>query len=344
MADSQSNALAQAREALRAFPPALLQEFETANDKLAEMLSSAEQESWAQDGVSIARHSLRSWEAAGDYFRASPAMLDQLTYPRFRDWIGTGNELLEASPALAGAYYRSSPSALEYLSVTQAKDWGEQGRSLYKGTWKSGSLAAQYFEVSPSVLPQLPLSQTRLLVDVIDALASHSYELASACLTMSPNVLEQLDRPDRAPFLEFGSVVANTAWVDARVYFERGPTLVRQVHPQQRARYLALASRVALNVGRLGHPYFMEAAQALAEVDRDSHRELLELAEGIVPQSGIAAMEFIKASPNVLRRLRPEDLPRWQEKGREILEASGIKLQTATDLDEAAEKIVALTR
>jgi succinyl-CoA synthetase beta subunit len=31
-------------------------------------------------------------------------------------------------------------------------------------------------------------------------------------------------------------------------------------------------------------------------------------------------------------------------KGREILEASGIKLQTATDLDEAAEKIVALTR
>jgi nitric oxide reductase NorD protein len=322
MADSQSNALAQAREALRAFPPALLQEFETANDKLAEMLSSAEQESWAQDGVSIARHSLRSWEAAGDYFRASPAMLDQLTYPRFRDWIGTGNELLEASPALAGAYYRSSPSALEYLSVTQAKDWGEQGRSLYKGTWKSGSLAAQYFEVSPSVLPQLPLSQTRLLVDVIDALASHSYELASACLTMSPNVLEQLDRPDRAPFLEFGSVVANTAWVDARVYFERGPTLVRQVHPQQRARYLALASRVALNVGRLGHPYFMEAAQALAEVDRDSHRELLELAEGIVPQSGIAAMEFIKASPNVLRRLRPEDLPRWQEKGREILESS----------------------
>ncbi len=322
MADSQSNALAQAREALRAFPPALLQEFEAANDQLAEVLTTAEQESWAQDGVSIARHSLRSWEAAGDYFRSSPAMLDQLTYPRFRDWIGTGNELLEASPALAGAYYRSSPTALEYLSVTQAKDWGEQGRSLYKGTWKSGSLAAQYFEVSPNVLPQLPLSQTRLLVDVIDALASHSYELASACLTMSPNVLEQLDRPDRAPFLEFGSVVANTAWVDARVYFERGPTLVRQVHPQQRARYLALASRVALSVGRLGHPYFMEAAQALAEVDRDSHRELLELAEGIVPQSGVAAMEFVKASPNVLRRLRPEDLPRWQEKGREILESS----------------------
>ena len=117
-------------------------------------------------------------------------------------------------------------------------------------------------------------------------------------------------------------MVANTAWVDARVYFERGPTLVRQVHPQQRARYLALAGRVALGVGRLGHPYFMEAAQALAEVDCDAHRELLELAEGIVPQSGVAAMEFVKSSPNVLRLLRAEDLPRWQEKGLEILSAS----------------------
>ena len=249
-------------------------------------------------------------------------MLEQLTFSRFREWTKTGTELAESSPALAGAYFRSSPTSLQYLSVTQAPDWAAQGRSLYKGTWKSGSLAAQYLEVSPQVLPQLPLNQMRLLVELIDSLAGHSYELASACLNMAPGVLEQLDRPDRAPFLEFGSVVAGTAWVDARVYFERGPALVRHLHPQQRARFLALAGRVAVNVGRLGHPYFMEASQALAEIDRDAHRDMLELAEGIMPVSGIAAMEFVKSAPEVLRRLRPEDLPRWQEAGRQILETS----------------------
>jgi nitric oxide reductase activation protein len=249
-------------------------------------------------------------------------MLEQLTFGRFQEWTKTGHGLVESSPALAGAYFRASPSALKYLSVTQAPDWAEQGRSLYKGTWKSGSLAAQYFEVSPAVLPQLPLNQMRLLVELIDSLAGHSYELASACLNMSPGVLEQLDRPDRAPFLEFGSVVSSTAWVDARVFFERGPGLVRHVHPQQRARFLALSGRVALGVGRLGHPYFMEASQALAEIDRDGHREMLELSEGLVPTSGIAAMEFIKSAPEVLRRLRPEDLPRWQAAGREILGSS----------------------
>ncbi len=317
-----ADAPARLRDALSAFPPSLQQDFDRAEAALREVLAPQELAAWAGDGVEIARHSLRSWEAAGEYFRASPGMLEQLTFSRFREWTKTGTELAESSPALAGAYFRSSPTSLQYLSVTQAPDWAAQGRSLYKGTWKSGSLAAQYFEVSPLVLPKLPLNQMRLLVELIDSLAGHSYELASACLNMAPGVLEQLDRPDRAPFLEFGSVVASTAWVDARVYFERGPALVRHLHPQQRARFLALAGRVAVSVGRLGHPYFMEASQALAEIDREAHREMLELAEGIMPVSGIAAMEFIKSAPEVLRRLRPEDLPRWQEAGRQILETS----------------------
>ena len=317
-----ADAPARLRDALSAFPPSLQQDFDRAETALREVLAPQELAAWAGDGVEIARHSLRSWEAAGEYFRASPGMLEQLTFSRFREWTKTGTELAESSPALAGAYFRSSPTSLQYLSVTQAPDWAAQGRSLYKGTWKSGSLAAQYFEVSPLVLPKLPLNQMRLLVELIDSLAGHSYELASACLNMAPGVLEQLDRPDRAPFLEFGSVVASTAWVDARVYFERGPALVRHLHPQQRARFLALAGRVAVSVGRLGHPYFMEASQALAEIDREAHRDMLELAEGIMPVSGIAAMEFIKSAPEVLRRLRPEDLPRWQEAGRQILETS----------------------
>ena len=321
MSDSEA-VLARTREALGAFPPALQTEFAAAAEALAGTLSAAELRDWAADGLLIARRSLRSWETASEYFRASPALLEQLPFDRFRQWSGSGAALLEASPALAGSFFRASPLALRHLSPTQGRDWAEQGRSLYKGSWKSGSLAAQFFETSPQVLPHLPLGQTRLLVEVIDALAAHSYELAGACLTMAPTMLEQLDRPDRAPFLEFGAVVANTAWVDARVYFERGPSLLRQVQPQQRARFLALSGRVALQVGRLGHPYYMEAAQALATVERETHGLLLELSEQLAPNSGVAAMEFLKASPDVLRRLRPPDVARWQEAGRAILAAS----------------------
>ncbi len=314
--------LDEAREALRAFPPALSQDFEAAVEAVEPILEPDELDIWISTGLDVARHSLRSWEAAAEYFRASGPVLEQITYDRMREWCGVGIDLMETSPALAGALFRASPTVLPHLSVPQANDWAAQGKSLYKGTWKSGSLSAQYFDVSPQILPHLPLSQMRLLVELIDSLASHSYELASACLGMAPGVLSQLERSDRAPFLEFGGVVAHTAWVDARVYFERGPTALRQISPEQRPRYLSLAGQVALQVGRLGHPYFIEAAQALSDVDKDIHEGLLELAEQLSPHSGDAAMEFLKSSPRVAQRLSIDDIARWQEFGLTILQQS----------------------
>ena len=322
MPEQRTPSLDPIRDALRAFPPALGQDFESAAGRLPEALSEDQRGNWASSGLEIARHSLRSWEASAEYFRASPGMLEQLPFDRFQQWCRVGEALMDTSPALAGAVFRASPAALPHLAEAQAADWADLGRSLYKGTWKSGSLAAQFFDVSPEVLPHLPLGQMRLLVELIDSLASHSYELASACLGMAPAVLGDLDRPDRAPFLEFGGVVAHTAWVDARVYFERGPGVLRQVEPLQRARFLALSGQVSLQVGRLGHPYFIEAAQSLAEIDRDAHGALIELSEQLVPHSGDAAMEFLKSSPNIMRRLSLDDIPRWQGYGLNVLQQS----------------------
>ena len=319
---STEPALTVIRESLAAFPPPLVQEFDDARDQLKERLEPDALLTWADEGLAVARHSLRAWEAASVYFRVSSVVLDQLLPEHFQAWARSGRDLAADSPALAAAYFRASPAALPHLSSAQSRDWGQQGRVLYRGTWKSGSLAAQYFDVSPAILPQLPLGQTRLLVELIDALAGHSYELASACLGMSAAVLAELDRPDRAPFLEFGSIVANTAWADARNYFERGPTAVKRVNAQQRARFLALVGRVALAVGRQGHPYFLESASALAEVESDIHGPVIELAERLLPISGVAAMEFIKSSPAVLERVNNDDLARWQIQGLAILQKS----------------------
>ncbi len=333
--------LADIAEALSGYPPALIQEFDRVLEPVARLLAPEDARDWAERGLALARHSLRSWEAAVAYFGASPAMLVHLGYPRLREWAHVGADLAQDSPALAAAFYQATPAALEHLSIAQMRDWSAQGRSLYKGTWKSGSLAAQYFEISPRVLPHLPLRQVSLLVAMVDALAAHSYELASACLAMAPGVLGSVDRPDRVPFLEFGAVVAGTAWADARVFFERGPALVRHIDPAQRARFLSLAARVAARVGRQGHPVFMEAAHALAEVDRSAHHQVIELAETLVASSGVAAMEFIKSAPAVLRRIRPDDLAQWQHQGLAILETSAAGGEAFFRLESAkAEEVL----
>ena len=151
--------------------------------------------------------------------------------------------------------------------MPQAQEWAALGRQLYKGTWKSSSLAAQFFEISPQILSQITLSETRALVRFIDTLSSKSYELAAACLAVAPRVVASVSRPDRGPFLSFASVIAEMSWADARVYFEKGPVLLHHVHAEQRTRFLLLASAVARRAGRQAYPFFAESANALGQLD-----------------------------------------------------------------------------
>ena len=79
-----SQLVEEARESLRQFPPALSQDFEAALESVQDVLEPNELATWLDDGLGIAKHSLRSWEAAAEYFRASGPVLEQVTYDRMK--------------------------------------------------------------------------------------------------------------------------------------------------------------------------------------------------------------------------------------------------------------------
>ncbi len=309
-------------EILGGYPVSLPRDFRQALAELTGTLSEQEQRLWAEDGAALARHSLRSWEAAGEFFRASPALATLMPFPVLRRWAETGRELAEESASLASSYFKAGAEGLGGLSIQQMREWAGLGRQLYKGNWKSSSLASQFFEVSPTLFQQVNLAEARALARFIDTLASRSYELAAACLGIAPKVMGSLQRADRGSFLGFATVVAETSWADARVYFEKGPGLLHHVHQDQRTRFLLLSSAVARKAGRQAYPFFAESASALGQLDNELHNRLLTLAELLAPKSGAAAMEFLKSVPEVLMRVRFDDLDAWHGEGRKILEAS----------------------
>jgi hypothetical protein len=300
----------------------LPREFRQALDVVSASLTDEELREWAEDGAALARHSLRSWEAASEFFRASPLLVQKMPFVVLKRWVETGRELAEDSATLASAFFRAGAEGLDELSVQQMREWAGLGRQLYKGNWKSSSLASQFFEISPQLLRHVSLAEARALTRFIDALASRSYELAAACLAIAPKILGSLARSDRAPFLSFATVVAETSWADARVYFEKGPGFLHHAHPDQRVRFLLLSSAVARKAGRQAYPFFAESASALGQLDQELHNRLLTLAELLAPKSGAAAMEFLKSVPDVLRRIRFDDLDAWHAEGRKILEGS----------------------
>ncbi len=304
---------------LGAHSPALAAEYATAAAELRPVLAEADFRTWAEEGVELAGHSLRSWEAAIDYFRVSGAVLRTVPSAGFRKWAHAARDLAEYSSVVAGSYLRASPECVKFLDERQITEWASLGQRLYKGHWKSISLATVYFSASPGLLAKLTLGEMARLVALIENVAERSYELASACLDAAPNMFRSLSKADRAPFLTLATAVGEASWADVRICFERAPNLLAPIDPSARSRFLAMSADVARRSGRHAYSLFAEGAMALEHVPKGSHHDLLAMAEELAAASPVAAMEFLKSSPEVLKRIRISELAGWHEAGRRIL-------------------------
>jgi nitric oxide reductase NorD protein len=295
-------------------------EFRRAEEEVSTLLPEEQLQQWAEEGLALASHSLRSWEAASEFFRVSPQVLRVLGFPLFMRWAHQGRDLAEHSSLVAAAYFRASPSCAAQLAGSDLAHWAALGQRLYKGNWKSISLASVFFSASPGLLSNLSLAEVERLVSVVDSLAERSYELAASCLDAAPQLFGTLDKADRAPFLDFAAAIAQASWADARLYFEKGHASLSLVQADCRPRFLELSARVARSVGRQAYAFFADAAAAMGNVDQRAHSHLISLAEELAVGSPAAAMEFLKSAPDVLKRIPVADLARWHSAGHRILE------------------------
>ncbi len=304
---------------LKGYGASLPDDFLAAANALEPRLPGAELDAWAQAGIDLAASSLRAWEAAAEYFRASPGVVERLGAEGMRDWSRIAAELSQRSSLMAAAFLKSTPEVLQSIRPGDLEAWSQQGDRLCRGNWKSIALSSLYFQVSPSLLHNVSLEALGRIVDIVDSLTERSYELATTCLETAPSIFASLPVPDREPFLRFARAVARASWADIRLYFERGPKLIEGIAPPERARYLDLAARVTAEVGRQGFPLFSDAAQALGTMPLELHARLLSFAERLSVGSPIASMEYLKSAPFVSSRLNEAQMAKWAEAGSNIL-------------------------
>ena len=309
-------------ERLSGFPAPLGQHFDDGLEGLSSRLTDGQLRSWAETGIELTGLSLRSWEAAAEYFKAASSFPPSANWEAIETLGRESVAMTSESAPLAVSFLRASPGAIAAVGPGHLRQWADLGRRLYKGNWKSSSLAAQFYDLSPRIFTVLRIGQSARLVLFIDELARHSYELASACLNQAPDVLGRLDSDDRLPFLSYAVELAQSSWADSRLYFERGVPLLQKVHQPLRERYLLLAAQVAKGHQRSAFQYFEEASQAVADLDPEDHHHVIELGEQLAPYSPYAAMDFITAVPHVLRRIHIDELQPWHAAGLQILQSS----------------------
>ncbi|MBM4409900.1 MAG: VWA domain-containing protein [Chloroflexi bacterium] len=304
---------------LRGFGAALPDDFATGVRAMATLLPETAVEAWAKAGVELANSSLRAWEAAAEYFRASPALVDRLGVEGIARWVVLATDLSSRSSLIAAQFLKSTPDALAVLQPDDLDEWAQQGDRLCRGNWKSIALSQLYFQVSPALFQSLPLASVSRLVDIVDQLTERSYEVATTALEGAVQIFAGLPAVDREPFLRFARAVTRASWADTRLYFERGPRLLDRIESSQRTAFLDLAGRVTTEVGRQGFPLFSDAAEALGGLPLEQHSAYIAFAARIAAGSPTAAMEYLKSAAFVATRLNPDQRSLWEREGLEIV-------------------------
>jgi len=317
MEDESFSAL---EDELKRFSPAILTQFQKAAPLAREHLSPWQLQQWAGEGIALAQSSPRAWEAALEYFKATPKVLEKLSFPDLLSWAQMGRKLHQESAALSSAYFRASPEALELLSPAQIGDWARMGKMLYNKTWRSSSVCCKFFEASPTLLRYLELEEAEQFVLFLEYMAEKFYDYAGECLALAEEVFPRIEKQERKPFLNLALILAQTNGRGAKSFLASGPKLLSRVERGQRRRFLSLAEAIATSNGSHALSFIFDGSQALGKLDETLHSRLLDLFEALLPIHPAAAIEFLKNCPTLVARVGMSGLERWLEEGKRVLQ------------------------
>ena len=306
------------RKQLEQLPGPVSDEFERALRLMPESLTKGQTEAWARAGVEIAQQTVRSWEAAAQYYQMSPKVVGFMPFNYFVKWTECGSSLCRESPTLATAYFDASLGVMSKLRSRHIESWANLGRSLYKGTWKSSTLACKFFASSPALLDSLSFPELERFVTFLDTLSHRSYDLSSECLTLGQHLFPMIGT-DKGTFISLASTLAETGWREVKSFFEAGSKALPRIEAGQRLRFLQLAERLVRSGGTNIPTVMLEISQSMAQLEPESHDHIMTLSEALFDVWPPAVPEFIKGCPLVLKRITTSQVEGWYAEGVRVL-------------------------
>ncbi|MBI2886223.1 MAG: VWA domain-containing protein [Chloroflexi bacterium] len=305
-------------QALLDFSLPVQDEYQKVAPAVRARLTQEEYEAWVQEGSRLGQKAFRAWQAAVEYFRASPAVLEAIPFRRLHGWVEVGEALAISSAELASAYFRASPAALPHLSQGDLLAWAETCARLYQGEWQSGALAVKLFDASAQLLPALSISELDQVAHVLEIEEGNSHSLAQQCLDILRALLPRFEAPQREHILSLAAVLARRSPERAKEWLGSARGILARVEHTEQVRFLHIVEKLAwLERDQTSvMDYLYQGSAALDRLDHTVHAKILFNAEEVLNYSAAAAKEFVIASATLLERLHPNELEEWVEEGR----------------------------
>ena len=314
----QGSSFAAHGEELEKLPLSFQEEFQRAEETLSFIFKEDEMASWARETMAISTRTPRSWEAGIEYLKASGEVAKYLSFASFTQWTRCGTYLSQDSPTLAVAYFRASPAIVVDLRPQHIARWAGLGRSLYKGTWKSSTLAAKFFETSPTLVKNLSFWDVEVCANLIEALSAKSYDVATECLVLGSDVLPRMSR-EREPFLALCRTLTDTSWREVKACFQVVGHALPQVEENQRSRFLRLADHLAREGSRETSVFIVSGSAALGKIPPQAQQHVLDLCDNLMTVSPPAVHALLNSLESVLARITLPQLDAWFDQGMRLI-------------------------
>ncbi|MCX6023771.1 MAG: hypothetical protein NTZ05_18975, partial [Chloroflexi bacterium] len=301
--------------------------FRGAAPQMTPLLTPSSLQAWAEEGLGLARGGSRSWDAAAEYFRASPAMAQQLTARRFLGWARRGRTLAAESGVVAAAFYKASPAAIAHLPHSGINAWADMGQRLCTVADFADTLARRFFDASPRLLQYSPPETLEQLVRLLAVVTPHSLDMGTDVLNQAVRLFPDVRSRDLTAFLDDGERLAKQNHHAVRAYFDAGLAIYVRLGSADRDLYLELINAVAMAAPRSLPTYLSETARHLGPVVAARGAVPLVLSARIAGLSTAAAREFIRNAPMLTTKLTNDELTLWCSRGEALLanhEAAGI--------------------
>jgi len=313
------------------YPDQVFCAFSKSISRMPDSLTDDQLLKWAKVGLEISAQSVRSWEAASNFYTSSPTVITFMPYNYFQNWMLCGLRLCEDSSTLGAAYFVSSSESMSKLKTRHIESWANLGGSLYKGTWKSSALACNFFEHTPVLLDVLTFSELEKFVEFLNILATHSYDLSSECLTLGEKIFPLLD-DEKEAFLSLATELSKNSWREVKSFFEVGHVSLPKVNETHRLKFMKLSEKLLQNGARNIPNIMSDISDSLSSLNESQQDMVLQIADNLMQNdivgssnepmtsthTTIVIPEFIKSAPLVLNKLDDDKFRNWYKSGLDI--------------------------
>ena len=225
----------------------------------------------------------------------APASLDRLLR-----WAHLGRDIAEQSSVVAAAYFRAGPRASAALP-DECERWAASGQRLYQGI---GSRSR--WRRCSSRQPGATAADWRSDLIRLELLQSY---WRSAPMNWRGTAWRRRQRvpahrsEDRTPLLDLAAAIGDASWADVRICFETRADLLAPVEARSAA-LPALSAAVAGTRGATRVLAVRRGGDGARAGRRTAITTCFRWQRSSPSASPVAAMEFLKSAPEVLKRIR----------------------------------------